>query len=179
MLLGRLRAHRSRSAQITYRRDNRHDIKALNPPDIKQLMKTGNNIRHHHQRCCVPTLPSWERTTHPAQVKGQSELLQTHLLVPERCKAREATAPTPQEQRRRSLEAAGVDDFRGKTYRTLPLAATLGRCEAAFTASDVDEEEFSPLMPLKVAKSLLEESKSHKTDDPDDPAAPPGFRRCC
>lgn len=128
MLLGHLRTHRNRSAQITYRRDNRHDIKALNPPDIKQVMKTGNNIRHHRQRCCcVPKVPSWETATHPAQVKGQMELLQTHLLesVPERWKL-----ARPQRQRHLSqlpqrLPACTISEGR----------ALVG-CEAASTASN-------------------------------------------
>lgn len=73
MLLGRLRTHRNRSAQITHRRDNRHDIKALNPPDIKQVMKTGNSIRHHHQRCAVASQQSpagrQQRTLHRSKVR--------------------------------------------------------------------------------------------------------------
>lgn len=124
MLLGHFRTHRSRSAQITYRRDNRHHIKALNPPDIKQAMKTGSNIRHHHQRCAVASQRSPAGRHHPVQVKGQIQLLLTHLLelVPERCKASKATRQRhfSQQQCRASSEAAVGTNSEGK----LPLAST-------------------------------------------------------
>lgn len=157
MLLGRLRTHRSRSAQITYRRDNRHDIKALNPPDIKQVMKTGNNIPHHHHRCAVasqqPPAGRQQRTLHRSKVRSSycKHTCWSRFLNGGKLARLQRQRHFPQQQCRGSREAAGVDGVRGKTEvkppppasTSYPDFSTTGsasvRCEAPFTASDVTD----------------------------------------
>lgn len=181
MLLGRLRTHRNRSAQITYRRDNRHVIKALNPPDVKQVMKTGNNIRHHHQRCAAASQQSpagtQQRTLHRSKVRSSycKHTCWSLFLNGGKLARLQSQHHFSQQQCRGSSEASGVGDFRGKTSTRLNIfdfsttGSALVRCDAAFMASNVAQMSMRRNLVVRcdrrLHKSLFEESKCHKTTD--------------